>query len=76
MKGIEMKRTHFITISEKLAEAVKIYGIDTSRELYLDFCPMADNNNGAVWISQFKEIKNPYFGEKMMTCGEVKETIH
>jgi len=36
---------------------------------------MAMNDKGASWLSASKQIKNPYFGEKMMTCGEVKETI-
>lgn len=33
------------------------------------------NDKGAYWINGDKSIRNPYFGEKMMTCGEVKETI-
>ena len=76
MKGIEMKRTHFITVSEKLVEAVKAFGTDTSRDLYQEFCPMVNNNKGAVWISPFQEIKNPYFRKKMLTCGEIKDTLN
>ncbi|MNG29248.1 hypothetical protein D3C84_1146450 [compost metagenome] len=44
-------------------------------ELYVHYCPMAFDNKGAVWISTTKEVRNPYFGEKMLKCGEVKETI-
>jgi Cu(I)/Ag(I) efflux system membrane fusion protein len=36
---------------------------------------MADNNKGANWLSTEEEIRNPYFGEAMLTCGEVKSTI-
>ncbi|MBA4058359.1 MAG: hypothetical protein C0490_26815, partial [Marivirga sp.] len=43
--------------------------------LYLEYCPMANNNEGAYWLSNEKEIKNPYFGDKMLKCGSVKETI-
>jgi Cu(I)/Ag(I) efflux system membrane fusion protein len=39
--------------------------------IYVQHCPMADNNKGADWLSKEKEIKNPYFGNSMLTCGEV-----
>ena len=40
--------------------------------LYHDHCPMAQDNKGAMWLSETKEIRNPYFGDKMMTCGSVE----
>ncbi len=43
--------------------------------LYLQHCPMAFNNKGADWLSLSKEIKNPYFGASMLTCGKTKKTI-
>jgi hypothetical protein len=43
--------------------------------LYVEYCPMANNNQGGFWLSNEKQIKNPYFGEAMLTCGSVKETI-
>lgn len=46
-----------------------------SETIYVQHCPMADNNKGADWLSTFKEIKNPYFGSSMLSCGEVKEEI-
>ncbi len=42
--------------------------------LYVQFCPMADGYNGASWISRQEEIRNPYFGDAMLTCGEVTQT--
>jgi hypothetical protein len=36
---------------------------------------MARDNQGAMWISEVKEIKNPYFGAQMFTCGSVEEVI-
>ncbi len=47
----------------------------TSSNVYVQFCPMADNNKGASWLSTEKEIKNPYFGASMLGCGEVTMTI-
>ncbi|MDG1573385.1 efflux RND transporter periplasmic adaptor subunit [Robiginitalea sp. M366] len=42
--------------------------------IYVQFCPMADDFKGAFWISRDAEIRNPYFGDAMLTCGEVRET--
>lgn len=75
MIGIEMKRSHFSIVSNKLTEAVDMFGIAGNQSLYLDFCPMAFDNKGAFWISSDKEIKNPYFGDKMLKCGEVKREL-
>jgi hypothetical protein len=71
---IETQRTAYATLSNDFIALVKRSGLN-SGELYVDFCPMAMNDKGASWISASKEIRNPYFGEKMMTCGEIKETI-
>ena len=43
--------------------------------LYVQKCPMANSNKGAIWISTEKEIKNPYYGDAMLTCGSVIEII-
>jgi major membrane immunogen (membrane-anchored lipoprotein) len=71
---IEAQRTAYATLSNAFIDLVKKSGVN-SDTLYVDFCPMAMNDKGAYWLSAGEEIKNPYFGEKMMTCGEVKETI-
>jgi len=77
MKGIEMKRSHFGIVSDKLSKAIDLFGVHSNETstLYIEFCPMAFNNKGASWISEIKEIKNPYFGEAMLTCGEVTKVI-
>jgi hypothetical protein len=71
---IESQRAIYSTLSNDFIALVKKSGL-SSGELYVDFCPMALNDNGAYWLSSNKDIRNPYFGDKMMTCGEVKETI-
>lgn len=42
---------------------------------YKQFCPMAFNNRGASWFSDVPEIRNPYFGSQMLTCGRIETTI-
>ncbi|AEW02439.1 hypothetical protein A4D02_00355 [Niastella koreensis] len=70
---IEHQREHFSMMSEDMSSLVKAFG--GGKTLYNDHCPMAKNGKGANWLSETKEIKNPYFGEKMMECGEVEEEI-
>ncbi|TKK66288.1 DUF3347 domain-containing protein [Ilyomonas limi] len=70
---IDHQREHFDMLSQDLYDMVKEYGAGQS--LYKDFCPMYNDNKGAFWLSETKEIKNPYLGKKMPTCGEVKEEM-
>jgi hypothetical protein len=44
-------------------------------ELFATFCPMAFDGKGTYWLSETKTIRNHYFGDKMMDCGEVKENL-
>ena len=69
---IEHQREHFEMLSKDMTDLVKSVG--TNKTLYLDSCPMYDNGN-STWLSETKEIKNPYLGKKMDTCGAIKETI-
>lgn len=73
-KDIEAQRAAYSAMSNDFIALVKQSGLK-SGELHVDFCPMALNDKGAYWLSSDKEIRNPYFGEQMMTCGEVKETL-
>lgn len=71
---IEGQRTVFSQLSNDLITLVKQSGVQ-SGALYVDFCPMAMEDKGAFWLSGNKAIQNPYFGDAMLTCGDVKETI-
>ena len=71
---IEHQREHFDMLSNDMYDLVKALGSD--QKLYQDHCPMFNDNKGANWLSEVKEIKNPYLGKKMPTCGTVKEEIN
>jgi len=71
---IDHQRSHFEMLSMDIADLVKAFG-NGGQILYTTFCPMANDSKGATWVSEFKEIKNPYMGKKMLTCGTVKDTI-
>jgi len=47
----------------------------SSGKIYKQFCPMAFEGKGDFWYSNSEEIRNPYFGDKMLKCGRVDETI-
>ncbi|WPP51874.1 efflux RND transporter periplasmic adaptor subunit [Catalinimonas niigatensis] len=72
-ENLESQREHFAMLSESILEMTESFGLEKGK-VYRDFCPMAFDNQGAFWLSETEEIRNPYFGEQMLTCGEVKET--
>lgn len=73
-KDIEAKRKSFQMISDNMYDLVRTVRYD--REIvYHQYCPMAFNDAGAYWLSKTEDIKNPYFGKKMLTCGEVKDSL-
>ena len=71
--NIKAQRSHFKRLSMHLISTIETFGID--EKVYSQYCPMADNNNGAYWLSEQEKVINPYFGEAMLTCGEVKQVI-
>lgn len=72
-KDIAELRKHFEQVSTEVIFLTENYGVNQDL-VYKDYCPMAFNNKGAYWLSETKEITNPYFGASMLACGEVKQT--
>ena len=70
---IAHQREHFVMMSEDVYDLAKAFGAGQS--LYHDHCPMANDNKGAMWLSETREVKNPYFGGKMNECVKVQEVI-
>lgn len=71
---IEIQRAAFSQLTNAIYSSIKTFGVK-GLDAYYQFCPMAFDNKGAFWISDEKEISNPYFGEQMLRCGETKETL-
>jgi hypothetical protein len=71
---IDHQREHFSMMSEDMYALVKAFG--GGQTLYHDHCPMYNDNKGALWLSEAKEIKNPYMGSSMPKCGKVEEIIN
>jgi hypothetical protein len=70
---LDHQREYFVMMSEDVYSLAKAFGGGPA--LYYDHCPMANNGKGAMWLSEVKEIKNPYMGSKMPTCGSIKGKI-
>ncbi len=73
-KNLEEVRQAFQQVSDGMIVLTKAFN-PMDQPLYVQHCPMADSNKGADWLSTKAEIKNPYFGEAMLTCGEITDTI-
>lgn len=71
---LEEQRENFIYLSQALIKTVAAFGLK-DRNVYVDYCPMANSDKGAYWLSEQSEIRNPYFGEAMLGCGEIVEQI-
>jgi Cu(I)/Ag(I) efflux system membrane fusion protein len=71
---IEVQREAFSTLSDNLYKAIRAYGMEAADAYYV-FCPMAFDNQGAFWLSNEVRVRNPYFGSKMLTCGEIREKL-
>ncbi|MBN3582309.1 DUF3347 domain-containing protein [Algoriphagus aestuarii] len=69
-----VQRVSFDVLSNQMVTLVKSSNL-TEGKLYKQYCPMAKNNEGAYWLSTSSEIRNPYFGDKMLKCGSVEEEI-
>ncbi|WP_418636850.1 efflux RND transporter periplasmic adaptor subunit [Winogradskyella sp.] len=70
---IKAQRDHFKYLSSHFINVVQVFGVN--EKVYVEFCPMGDNNKGAYWLSKEEKVINPYFGSAMLTCGEVKQVI-
>lgn len=70
---IEEQRKEFVAMTAMMEEKLK--GNILSGAVYKQYCPMAFQNQGGYWLSDSKEVLNPYFGDKMLRCGSVKEIL-
>lgn len=73
--NIESARIYFQDLSNTMIELEKDFGHADDVVYYLTFCPMAFNNTGAYWLQTEKIIWNSYWGERMLRCGSIEDTL-
>ncbi|UYQ95199.1 DUF3347 domain-containing protein [Chitinophaga horti] len=71
---LEKKRASYQMVSDMLFDLIKATGLK-GQTVYRQYCPMAFDDKGAYWLSDQTEIRNPYFGDEMLTCGAVTDTL-
>ncbi len=74
LSDVEAQRLAFADLTDGVYKTIKMFNI-TGLNVYYQFCPMAADGEGAYWLSLESEIKNPYYGDAMLSCGETKETL-
>ena len=70
---LEEQREHFEHLSMSMIDVVEYFGLQIDR-VYKMYCPMAFDDEGAYWLSDREEIRNPYFGDAMLACGVIEQT--
>lgn len=70
---IAAQRTHFAVLSKDITNLIATFG--TTKKLYQDYCPMYNEGKNGYWISEIKEIRNPYYGSEMLSCGGMIKEI-
>jgi len=71
---VNQQREAFSNLTK--AMETELEGALASGEIYKQYCPMAFEGKGDSWFSNSKEIRNPYYGDKMLKCGRVEATIN
>ncbi len=70
---MDHQREHFAKLSKNISDLLAIF--ETDKKLYQDYCPMYDEGKSGYWISETKDIKNPYYGSEMLTCGGIHKEL-
>ena len=69
-KNIDAQRKPFYRLSEVMI-AVATENKISEKTIFVQYCPMAEGS----WLSNEKQIINPYYGSSMLKCGSVKSEI-
>ncbi len=73
-ESIDAQREYLPALTENMIGLVTHYAV-SNQPVYKQYCPMAFNDKGAYWLSSSDSVINPYFGDMMLRCGEVVETL-
>jgi len=71
---IKVQRDNLDGLTTEVENVIKSGGLKSGK-IFKQYCPMAKNGDGAYWLASESDINNPYYGDEMLECGEVKEEI-
>lgn len=72
---LDALRATFGELSMALASALERFGVQVSTPVYRVHCPMAFDGEGADWLQATEDVRNPYYGASMLTCGDVVDRL-
>ncbi len=72
--NLDIQRVSFEAFNNAFYSSLKAFGLHHGT-VYYQYCPMANGDKGAFWLSDIEDIENPYFGDEMLKCGETRETL-
>jgi Cu(I)/Ag(I) efflux system membrane fusion protein len=72
--NLDIQRVSFAVFNNAFYSSLKAFGLHQGT-VYYQYCPMANGDKGAFWLSDIENIENPYFGDEMLRCGETRETL-
>ncbi len=72
---IDAARAHFEGMSDAVILLEQTFGHASGETWHIAYCPMAFDFKGADWLQRGKTINNPYFGESMLQCGEIRQSF-
>ena len=72
--NLDIQRVSFAAFNNAFYSSLKAFGLHHGT-VYYQYCPMANGDKGAFWLSEIENIENPYFGDDMLKCGETRETL-
>jgi hypothetical protein len=68
--SLPLQRDLFVILSDEMYQLAKAAPL-SGEPVYREYCPMKK----AYWLSKDQPIKNPFFGNAMLTCGSVAEAL-
>jgi Cu(I)/Ag(I) efflux system membrane fusion protein len=73
--SLEETRQSFLSVSKAIVRLESTFGHGDGKTYYLIFCSMANDNKGVHWLQDVDTVYNPFYGESMLRCGEIKKTL-
>jgi len=70
IKDLKGQRIYFANLSTNMLALARELRL-TMQPIYITYCPMLK----VRWLSNEKEVKNPYYCNAILTCGKVEETL-
>jgi len=76
-RDLKAMRTEFMPLSEEVGVLAKSFGFGEVGSIFELHCPMAFQGKGAVWYQNNDQVRNPYYGMKMLKCADrVEQVVH